>query len=89
MYSILHETDDATSVNFSVWGEFLPRKGKQLATAGAKALKFYRLSPYSTGNGQSTSKLECLLSFTLMAPIRGMTVVRLQGFYLHFLNLIN
>uniref|UniRef100_A0A915N8V0 Cleavage and polyadenylation specificity factor subunit 1 n=1 Tax=Meloidogyne javanica TaxID=6303 RepID=A0A915N8V0_MELJA len=60
MYSILHETDDATSVNFCFWGKFLPY-ADLLVTAGAKTL-------------------QCLLSFTMMAPIRGMAVIRLEDF---------
>uniref|UniRef100_A0A915LJG3 Cleavage and polyadenylation specificity factor subunit 1 n=1 Tax=Meloidogyne javanica TaxID=6303 RepID=A0A915LJG3_MELJA len=64
MYSILHETDDATSVNF--------------LTAGAKTLRFFRLN--NCANLINSPQLECLLSFTMMAPIRGMAVIRLEDF---------
>lgn len=83
MYSILHETDDATSVQFSLWGAFLSGGCKQLATAGAKCLKFYRLNPNYKRDKASTSQmhLECLLSYTTMSPIRGMAIVRLKGLF--------
>lgn len=76
MYSILHETDDATSVNFCFWGKFLPY-ADLLVTAGAKTLRFFRLN--NCGNSINSPQLECLLSFTMMAPIRGMAVIRLEG----------
>ncbi|KAL3099044.1 hypothetical protein niasHS_001032 [Heterodera schachtii] len=83
MYSLLHETDGATSVNFSAWGNFLPGPGKQLVTVCAKCIKFYRLNPFFVPTdgfaGQPpTVRLECLLSFTLMAPVRSLAVVRLK-----------
>ncbi|KAL3099041.1 hypothetical protein niasHS_001029 [Heterodera schachtii] len=83
MYSLLHETDGATSVNFSAWGNFLPGPGKQLVTVCAKSIKFYRLNPFFVPTdgfaGQPpTVRLECLLSFTLMAPLRSLAVVRLK-----------
>jgi hypothetical protein len=88
MYSILHETDAATSIDFSVWGRFLPGTVKYLATAGSKYLKFYRLNPfYADSNGtlpcssKTTPTLECMLSFTMMAPIRGMAIIRLEGIF--------
>ncbi|CAK5046648.1 unnamed protein product [Meloidogyne enterolobii] len=77
MYSILHETDDATSVNFCFWGKFLPN-ADLLVTAGAKTLRFFRLN--NCGNSINSPQLECLLSFTMMAPIRGMAVIRLEDF---------
>ena len=81
MYSVLHETDDATSVEFSLWGTFLPGGRKQLATAGAKCLKFYRLNPLCMSDKASTSqmRLECILTYTTMCPIRGMAIIRLKG----------
>lgn len=85
MYSLLHETDEPTTVNFSAWAKFLPEPGQQLATVGANCLKFYRLNPYFNSldpeNLHKTTKtrLECLLSFMLMAPVRSMAVVRLKS----------
>ncbi|KAI1726321.1 CPSF A subunit region domain-containing protein [Ditylenchus destructor] len=83
MYSILHETDESTAVNLSVYGRFLPGIGKQLAVAGAKCLKFYRINPYSIVPSDDagkqwtqTTRLECLLTFNLMAPVRSMASCR-------------
>jgi len=86
MYSVLHETDDATSVCFSSYGNFLPNNQKQLVVASVKCLKFYRFNPYFVANdyyigSTKITKLECMMSFTLMAPIRGMVVIRLEGIF--------
>uniref|UniRef100_A0A914IGJ2 Cleavage and polyadenylation specificity factor subunit 1 n=1 Tax=Globodera rostochiensis TaxID=31243 RepID=A0A914IGJ2_GLORO len=80
MYSLLHETDDATSVNFSAWGNFLAGSGNQLVTVGSKCVKIYRLNPFFVpfGGADPSTRLECLLSFTLMAPVRSLAVVRLK-----------
>lgn len=80
MYSILHETDEATAVNLSVYGNFLPGKSKQLVTVSAKSLKVYRFNPYAVinnGNWSQTTKLECILTFSLMAPVRSLSVAKL------------
>lgn len=85
MYSILHETDDATAVNLSAYGKFLPCFGRQLVTAGAKSLKFYRANPFAQietdQNWIETTRLECLMTFNLMAPIRAMNIARIPCKY--------
>lgn len=90
MYSILYETDEATAVNLSVYGKFLPGKGNQLITVGAKCLKVYRFNPYcniSDENKTQITKLECILTFSLMAPVRSLSIARLpRKFILFFYN---
>jgi len=70
-------------VNLSAYGRFLPGPSKQLITVGAKCLKLYRLNPYtsttgSDGTTSQTTKLECLLSFSLMAPVRSLSIARVS-----------
>lgn len=86
MYSLLHETDEATSVNLSVSGKFLPGRGRQLVTVGAKCLKMYRFNPYAIvqekENFSQTTKMECILSCSLMAPVQSLGVARIPRKFL-------
>lgn len=84
MYTILHETDEATAVNLSVYGKFLPSAGKQLITVGAKHLRVFRANPYAIvleedQEWSQTTKLECLLSFNLLAPVRDLAAARVPS----------
>uniref|UniRef100_A0A0M3K416 CPSF_A domain-containing protein n=1 Tax=Anisakis simplex TaxID=6269 RepID=A0A0M3K416_ANISI len=82
MYSILHETDDSTTVNFSEYGKFLPGNGMQLVTIGAKFLRLHRFNPYGLvpdveHQWNQTTRLECLLSVRLLAPVKSLAVARI------------
>ena len=81
MYTILRETDDSTAVSFSEYGKFLPGNGMQLVTAGAKHLRILRMNPYALlPEGEQwtqTTRLECLISVRLAAPVKSLAVARL------------
>lgn len=82
MYSVINETDSATTVNLSVAGSFLPSGGRQLVTVGAKHLRIFRLNPFVNENGEKgcTTKLDCIYSTDLMAPVRSLAVARWVNF---------
>jgi hypothetical protein len=99
MYSILHETDNATTVNLSTFGKLLPGKSKQLVTVCAKTLKVYRFNPYISHPDHSAepnkilnptkhdTNLECLLHFTFMAPPRSIKTARIPCMSYYLLKL--
>ncbi|KAJ1364824.1 hypothetical protein KIN20_024998 [Parelaphostrongylus tenuis] len=87
MYSYLNESDDSTTVNISAYGRFLPGKGNQLLTVGAKYLRLFRTNPYTlrpprdaTEEWQQGTKLECVYSCRFMAPIQSFAKAKLPGY---------
>lgn len=87
MYSYLNEHDDSTTVNFSSYGKFLPGKGNQLLTIGAKYLRLFRTNPYSlvpprdaTEEWKQKTKLECVYSCRFMAPVQSFAKAKLPGY---------
>ncbi|WKY05418.1 hypothetical protein Q1695_005989 [Nippostrongylus brasiliensis] len=87
MYSYLNENDDSTTVNFSSYGRFLPGKGNQLLTIGAKYLRLFRTNPYTlvppkdaTEEWKQKTKLECVYSCRFMAPIQSFAKAKLPGY---------
>ncbi|VDM61228.1 unnamed protein product [Angiostrongylus costaricensis] len=87
MYSYLNESDDSTTVNISAYGKFLPGKGNQLLTIGAKYLRLFRTNPYTlspprdtTEEWQQGTKLECVYSCRFMAPIQSFAKAKLPGY---------
>ncbi|KAK6009166.1 CPSF A subunit region [Ostertagia ostertagi] len=87
MYSYLNENDDSTTVNFSSYGKFLPGKGNQLLTIGAKYLRLFRTNPYTlippkdaTEEWKQKTKLECVYSCRFMAPIQSFAKAKLPGY---------
>ncbi|VDM43199.1 unnamed protein product [Toxocara canis] len=82
MYTIIHETDDSTAVNFSEYGKFLPGNGMQLVTVGAKHLRLHRPNPYALvpeaeQQWNQTTRLECLMSVRLLAPVKSLAIARI------------
>ncbi|VDN50784.1 unnamed protein product [Dracunculus medinensis] len=82
MYSIIHETDDSTTVNFSEAGKFFPENGPQLLTIGGKYLRIHRINPYglipeNDQQWKQTARLECLLFVRLLAPVRSLAIARI------------
>lgn len=82
MYTILHETDDSTTVNFSEYGKFLPGNGMQLVTVGAKHLRLHRPNPYALvpetdKQWNQTTRLECIIHVRLLAPVKSLAVARI------------
>ncbi|VDO44205.1 unnamed protein product [Haemonchus placei] len=87
MYSYLNESDDSTTVNFSSYGKFLPGKGNQLLTIGAKHLRLFRTNPYTlippkdaTEEWKQKTKLECVYSCRFMAPVQSFAKAKLPGY---------
>ncbi|KIH53466.1 hypothetical protein ANCDUO_16405 [Ancylostoma duodenale] len=87
MYSYLFEKDDSTTVNFSSYGRFLPGKGNQLLTVGAKHLRLFRTNPYTlipprdaSEEWKQKTKLECVYSCRFMSPIQSFAKAKLPGY---------
>lgn len=86
MYSIIHETDDSTTVNFSEAGKFFPENGPQLLTIGGKYLRIHRINPYglipeNDQQWKQTARLECLLFVRLLAPVRSLAIARIPRLF--------
>lgn len=82
MYTILHETDDSTTVNLSECGKFFPEKGLQLVTIGGKYLRIFRANPYALLLNEAeqwtqTTRLECLLAVRFLAPVRSLATAKI------------
>lgn len=88
MYTILRETDDSTAVGFSEYGKFLPGNGMQLVTVGAKNLRIHRINPYALipegEQWSQTTRLECLISVRLVAPVKSFAIARIPRNSFHF-----
>ncbi|KAK0428982.1 hypothetical protein QR680_011121 [Steinernema hermaphroditum] len=86
-HSFVHETDEATGVDHSLFGEFLPLGCKQLAVISSKVIRFYRFNPYAllpshrfskqTGSWMQKTRLECMYTMKLLQPVKSAAVIRL------------
>uniref|UniRef100_A0A1I8AI22 CPSF_A domain-containing protein n=1 Tax=Steinernema glaseri TaxID=37863 RepID=A0A1I8AI22_9BILA len=86
-HSFVHETDEATVTDHSLYGEFLPLGCKQLAVISAKVIRFYRFNPYAlvpshrysrqTGSWVQKTRLECVYTMKLLQPVKSAAVIRL------------
>ncbi|KAK5967614.1 hypothetical protein GCK32_002862 [Trichostrongylus colubriformis] len=73
--------------NVYSYGKFLPGKGNQLLTIGAKYLRLFRANPYTlippkdaTEDWKQKTKLECVYSCRFMAPIQSFAKAKLPGY---------
>ena len=90
MYALYHETAASTSVHLSLKCNLMDVNAPQLVTTSGCRLRVYRTNPYvlersSTSASTTvdeaewiqTTKLECMLSVSALAPVRSMASVRI------------